>query len=183
VVFSLAFYMSVEENGIKHFLVSVTPEKHKRYVASITDRIKDSMGKWLLGQLLLMLIIAVTVWLGLLLVGVPHALLLGVFAGIMEIIPYVGPIIGAVPGVILGFIASPTIGFFAILVYVATQQLENHVIVPQVMKKAVGLSPITVILVLLIGAKLAGAMGAILAVPIAAAVSIFVKDLRQGKEI
>ena len=183
VVLSLAFYMSVEENGIKNFLVSITPQKHKNYVASITDRIRDSMGKWMLGQLILMLIIAVTVWLGLLLVGVPHALLLGVFAGIMEIIPYVGPIIGAVPGVALGFLASPTVGLLAIVVYVITQQLENHIIVPQVMKKAVGLSPIAVILVLLIGAKLGGVMGAILAVPVATAVNIFVEDLRRGKEM
>lgn len=183
VVLSLAFYMSSREDGIKNFLVSVSPEEHKEYVASITDRVKDSMGKWMLGQISLMLIIAILVWLGLFLSGVPHPLLLGVFAGIMEIIPYVGPIIGAVPGVILGFLVSPTVGFLAILVYVITQQLENHIILPQVMKKAVGLSPITVILVLLIGAKLAGVTGAVLAVPIAAAVSIFISDLRGGKKI
>lgn len=181
VVLSLAFYMSVEENSIAVFLVSITPEKHKRYVESISNRIKDSMGKWMLGQLLLMVIIAILDSIGLSLIGVPHALLLGIFAGIMEIVPYVGPIIGAVPGVILGFIASPVIGFASILLYVLVQQLENHVIVPQVMKKAVGLNPITVILVLLIGAKLAGVMGAILAVPVAAAVSIFVKDWKSGR--
>lgn len=183
VVLSLAFYMSVEENGITNFLVSITSENRKKYVASVIDRIKDKMGRWLLGQLMLMIIIAILVWIGLALIGVPHPMLLGAFAGLLEIIPYVGPIIGAVPGTILGFLVSPTIGFLAILVYLATQQFESHVVVPQVMKKAVGLSPITVILVLLIGAKLAGVVGAVLAVPIATAVSIFVKDFREGNGI
>lgn len=182
VVISLTFYMSAEEDAIRKFIVSIVPKEHQEYAARLTEQAKDKIGKWLIGQVALMIIVGLLTYLGLLLIGVPHALLLGVFAGIFELIPYIGPLIGAIPGVIIGFIVSPTAGLLAVAVYMLVQQLENHVIVPQVMKKAVGLSPITVILVLLIGAKLYGALGAILAIPVAAAASIFISDLMNNSE-
>jgi predicted PurR-regulated permease PerM len=182
VVLSLTFYMSVKEDAINSFVVSIAPEKHKKYVLSFTERIKDKIGKWMLGQLLLMFIIGVLDFIGLYLAGVPYALILAIFAGIMEIIPYMGPIISAIPGIILGFLVSPTVGFFALLVYMGSQQLENHIITPQIMKKAVGLNPIAVILALLVGVKLGGVFGAIIAIPVATAISIFIKDLMERSE-
>jgi predicted PurR-regulated permease PerM len=181
VVFSLTFYMSVEEDGIKKFIASVSPVRNHEYLMQLTDRIKRKIGKWLIGQFFLMFIIFILDWIGLSLAGVPYALILAIFAGIMEIIPYVGPIISAVPGVVLGFLVSPTVGLLALVVYVISQQLENHIITPQIMKKAVGLSPITVILVLLIGAKLAGITGAILAIPVGTALSLIVKDYMENR--
>jgi predicted PurR-regulated permease PerM len=180
VIFSLTFYMSVEEDGIKKFIISVTPTKNREYAKNLTDRIKDKIGNWLIGQLVLMFIVFLFVYIGLGLAGIPYALILAIFAGFMEIIPYVGPIISAIPGVVLGFLISPVMGFLALLVYVLAQQTENHIITPQVMKRAVGLNPITVILVLLIGAKLAGATGAILAIPVATAISLVVKDFMDN---
>lgn len=177
VVFSITFYMTVKENGIKNFIISIVPENHKEYAASLTERIKVKIGKWTRGQLLLMLIIFFLDFIGLSIVGIPYALSLAIFAGVMEIIPYIGPIISAIPGVLLGFMISPLTGLLALLVYVIVQQFENHIIIPQVMKKAVGLNPIVVILALLVGAKLGGALGAILAVPIATAIGLFVGDL------
>jgi predicted PurR-regulated permease PerM len=182
VVVSLTFYMSAEEDAIRKFIVSVVPKKHQEYAAKLTEQAKDKIGKWLIGQIALMIIVGLLTYIGLLIIGVPHALLLAVFAGIFELIPYIGPMIGAIPGVIVGFIVSPATGLLAIAIYMLVQQLENHIIVPQVMKKAVGLSPITVILVLLIGAKLYGTMGAILAIPVAAAASIFINDLMDRNE-
>lgn len=182
VVFSLAFYMSVEEKGIKKFIVSITPKGHKNYAAAFTDRVESKIGRWMLGQFMLMIIIFALDSLGLYLVGVPYALILGLLAGFLEIIPYMGPVIGAIPGVIIGFIISPTTGFLALLVYVVVQQLENHIIVPQVMKKTLGLNPVAIILALLIGARLGGVLGAILAVPVAAVVGLFIGDLMDWKE-
>lgn len=181
VVFSLAFYMSAEENAIKNFIVSIVPDKHEKYAANLTERIKNKIGKWLLGQISVMLIIAVLDAIGLYIVGVPYAIILGIFAGLMEIIPYVGPIISGVPGVILGFMISPTTGFLAFCVYFVAQQFEGNVVVPMVMKKAVGLNPITIILVLLIGFKLAGILGVILSIPIATALGLFINDLMDNR--
>jgi predicted PurR-regulated permease PerM len=182
IVFSLAFYMSSKEDAVKSFIVSVTPKKHQEYAANVTERIKLKIGRWLLGQFFVMFVIFVMDAVGLYMVGVPYALILGIFAGLMEIIPYVGPIISAIPGVILGFMISPMTGVLAILVYLVAQQIEGNVIVPQVMKKAVGLNPIAVILALLVGAKLAGVLGAILSIPVATAIGLFARDIMDNKK-
>ena len=126
-----------------------------------------------------MLIIFILDSIGLYLVGVPYPLILGLFAGVMEIVPYVGPVISGIPGVILGFLISPTTGFLALLVYFIAQQFEGNVVVPLVMKKAVGLNPITVILALLAGAKLGGFLGVILSIPVAAAVGLVIGDIME----
>lgn len=182
VVFSLAFYMTVEEGGIKKFIISVTPDQYKDYASDLTTRIKEKIGKWMLGQLFLMLMIFVLDAIGLYLVGVPYALILAIFAGVMEIVPYIGPIISAVPGIILGFLISPTTGFLALLVYLIAQQLENNLIVPQVMKKAVGLNPVATIIALLVGLRLGGVMGSILAIPIATAISLAINDFMKKRK-
>lgn len=181
VVFSLAFYMSAKENAIISFIISVVPIKHKEYAKDLTERIKHKIGRWLLGQIFVMLIIFILDAIGLYLVGVPYALILGIFAGLMEIVPYIGPVISGIPGVILGFLVSPATGFLAFLVYFVAQQFEGNVVVPLVMKKAVGLNPITVILVLLIGAKLAGILGVILSIPVATAISLFLADIMESR--
>lgn len=179
VVFSLAFYMAMEENGIKKFIVSITPEKNKKYAGDLTERIENKIGKWMVGQLVLMIIVFALSFIGLYLVGVPYPLVLAILAGLLEIIPYVGPIVAAIPGVALGFLISPFTGILALLVYIIVQQLENHVIVPQIMKKAVGLNPVATIAAILIGFKLAGVLGAIIAVPAATAISLFVADMME----
>lgn len=183
VVFSLAFYMTVEENGIKKFIISVSPDRFKNYAADLATRIKEKIGKWMLGQLFLMFVIFALDAIGLYLIDVPYALVLAMFAGVMEIIPYIGPMISAVPGVVLGFLISPTTGFLALLVYLIAQQIESHVIVPQVMKKAVGLNPVATIVALLVGLRLGGVMGAILSIPVATAISLAINDFMERKNI
>lgn len=181
-ILAMAFYMAVKEDGIRKFIISLTPEKHRQYAANLTERIKFKMGRWLLGQLILMVIIFTLDFVGLSLLKVPYALALAIFAGLMEVIPYVGPIISAVPGVILGFTISPLTGFLTLLLYWLAQQFENYVVVPQIMKKAVGLNPITVIVALLIGIRLGGISGAILAIPAAAAIGVVTEDLLADKD-
>lgn len=177
IVLVMAFYMTVKEDGIKKFIISITPGKHKEYAASLTERAELKIGRWVQGQFLLMFIIFMLDFVGLSLIGIPYALPLAIFAGIMEIVPYVGPIVSAIPGVVLGLLISPMTGLITLLLYFFAQQFESHIVVPQVMKKAVGLNPIAVILALLIGLKLGGVLGAILAIPLATVVSVFVEDL------
>lgn len=182
VILVMAFYMAVKENGTKNFIISIMPEKHKEYAARLTERIEDKMGRWMQGQLVLMVAIFALDFIGLTLLNIPYALALAIFAGLFEVIPYIGPFISAIPGVILGFTISPFIGAMTLLLYWLVQQFENYVVVPQVMKKAVGLNPITVIVALLIGVKLGGIFGAILAIPIAAAIGVVVEDLIAEKK-
>lgn len=183
VILSLTFYLSVKEDGMKKFLELVVPLNHQAYAVSLAKRMEEKIGKWMQGQFFLMLIVFALDFLVLYFLNVPYALVIALIGGVMEIIPYLGPILGGVPAVIMGFLISPTTGLLVLLFYVLIQQIENHIIVPQVMRKAVGLNPIAVILALLVGAKLGGILGAVLSVPIVAALSVLVGDLVNKKPV
>ncbi len=179
IILVISFYLSVQEKGAKIFLVSLAPSEHRNYLADLIERIENKIGGWLRGQLLLMLIVGLLTYIGLYLLGIKYALTLALIAAFLEIVPYVGPILAAVPAVILSFFQSPFLALLVVLLYVVVQQSENYVIVPQVMRRTVGLNPIIIIVAMLIGAKLAGVLGIILAVPVAAAIAEFLKDFQK----
>jgi len=138
------------------------------------------MGRWFQGQLLLGVIVGVLVYLGLWILNVRFALLLAIIAGVLELVPYIGPVLAAIPGVILALFQGPfLLAVWVLLLYIVVQQLENYLIVPLVMKKAVGLNPVVVIIALLIGGKLAGVIGILLAVPAAAVLAEFFRDIKR----
>lgn len=185
VVFALTFYMLVKEDSMNKFLVSVTPDKYHDHAISIADQIKSKIGGWFAGQLLLMLIIFVLDFIALSIFRIPYALVLALLAGLLEIVPYLGPIISALLASMVGFLISPVTGIMVLGILTIIQQIESNIIVPQLMKKAVGLDPVVVILALLIGAKLGGTLGAILSVPVAASINVAFKyffDKREMKE-
>ena len=175
-VLVLTFYMVVEEDGIKRFLKVITPDHVHEELGRITEKIQNKIGQWLRGQLILMAIIFFVTFIGLKIIGVPYALVLALVAGITEIIPYAGPILGAMPAVFIAFTISPVKGLLAVLLYFLIQQAENHLIVPKVMQRTTGLNPIIVIVAVLVGAQLAGVLGALLAVPIAAALEVVIHE-------
>lgn len=182
IILVISFYLAVQEKGAKRFLVSLVPDRHQTYLSDLIERIEKKIGGWLRGQLLLMLIVGILIYIGLYFLGVKYALTLALIAGLLEIVPYVGPIMAAIPAVILIFLQSPFLALLAVLLYIVVQQLENYLITPQVMKKTVGLNPIIIIIVMLIGAKLAGVLGIILAVPFTAGLSEFFKDLQKQND-
>lgn len=172
----LTFYITVEESALKRAIRFVAPDKYQPYILQLINRIQKKIGRWLRGQLVLCAIIAFLVYVGLLILNVKYALVLALVAGIFEIIPYLGPIMGAIPAVLLAFTQSPIKALLVIILYFIIQQLENNIITPKVMQKAVGLNPIISIVALLIGAKLGGIVGALLAIPLTTAIGVFAKD-------
>src|SRR3989344_1775168 len=176
-VLAISFYLTVEENGMKNLIRNLTPYKHQSYIKDLVNRIQKKMGAWVLGQIILSAIIFGLTYLGLTILGVEFALVLAVIAGVLEIIPYIGPMISVVPAVFFAFIQNPALAVAVLILYIVVQQLENHILVPVVMSKSVGLNPIIVILGILIGGTLAGVIGAIIAVPVISGISIFVSDL------
>lgn len=178
----LTFYLSMEESGAKKFIQSVAPTQYQPYLIQKVRQIQEKLGLWLRGQIILVFVIGILAYIGLLILDVDYALTLAMVAGISEFIPYVGPIIGAVPAVFLAFTQSPAKALLVIILYVVIQQLENQLIVPKVMQKTVGLNPIVVLVVTLIGATVAGVLGIILAVPTATILSIFVHDFFEMKK-
>ncbi len=179
VVFS--FYFAVLETGVDDFLRIIVPKKNQHYVLGLWKRSQHKIGLWMQGQLLLAVIMGVLVFLGLTIIGVPHALVLAVTAGVFEIIPVFGPTLAAVPAVAIGFVnGGPFIGFVVIGLYVIFQQFENHLIYPLVVTRVVGVPPLLVILALIIGGHLAGFLGIILAVPLAATIQELAHDIESG---
>lgn len=181
VVLVMTFYMVVEEESIKRIIQNFLPEKRWNYALTRGSEVKRKLGSWLRGQFVLCFIIGLFVYVGLLILDVDYALALGVFAGLTEMIPYVGPVLGAIPAVFLAFAESPIKAFFVIIFYFIIQQLENHLLVPKVMQKATGINPVISIIALLIGVKLAGFVGVLLAIPLTTAASVFVKDFYSKK--
>lgn len=182
IIMVITFYMTVEEQAMKRVMRSVVPIKYQPYFTYLVNRMQEKIGRWLRGQLALSVIIFIISWMGLTLLNVKYALVLALFAGVTELIPYLGPFIGAVPAVFIAFTQSPLLAFWVIVLYVIIQQLENHLITPKVMQKAVGLNPIIIIVVILIGAKMAGILGIVLAVPVTTAISVAIGDLLEAKK-
>ncbi len=181
--FFLALYLSLEEKGIEKFFLLLTPKRYHAQALSIASRMQGKVSQWLFGQMLLMLIAFGIYYVGLSLLGVPYALAIAFFGGFMEILPYVGPVLAAVPAIIIGLLSSPVLGASALLFYIIAHQVEAHIVAPQVMKHSAGLNPVALIVAILIGLELGGALGIILSVPITMILSVFVEDLfekRQG---
>jgi len=164
----ISFYLVLEEKKVKKLILSLVPGKERECWMDLIEKIQKRVGQWLLGQIFLGIIVGVLIYFGLKILGVNYALVLALLAGILEIVPWLGPILAAGPAVFFALWQSPVLGLLVLVWYTIVQQIENHLIVPQVMRKATGLDPILVILALLIGAKLAGVLGMILAVPTAA---------------
>jgi len=178
----LSFYFSVQENGIVNFLKLVTPIKHEKYVVDLWKRAELKIGLWVQGQIVLAVVIGVLTYLGLMLLGIPNALLLACLAALLEIIPVFGPILASVPAVILGFTAGGlSTALVVVGLYVIIQQFESQLIYPLVVRKIIGLSPIIVILALITGFKLAGFLGMLLFVPLSTIIMIFLDDLEKEK--
>lgn len=177
----ISFYFSVMEHGVVSFFKSVVPKVHEDYVTQLWHRIESKVGRWFRGQLLLALIVGSIVYLGLSILGVKYALLLGVVAMLLELVPFVGPIIAAIPAILLAFLQAPMMALWVAVLYLVIQQLENQFLAPLILGKSTDMHPITVIIALLIGAKVAGILGMLLAVPVAVVLMEIFEDLAQQR--
>jgi len=181
----LSFYLAVQERGVPKFLEVVTPVRYQSYILDLWRRAEVKIGLWLQGQVVLAILVAVLVFLVLTLLGLPHALLLAVLAGLLELIPVFGPIMAAIPAIVVGFAmdgGGVTMALIVIAVYIIIQQIESQLIYPLVVRKVVGLSPILVILALVAGFQLGGFLGAILSVPLATILMEFIKDWQEYRK-
>lgn len=181
-VFVITFYLVMEKDALKKFFRVVLPKEHVAYVDGLVDRAQKKIGRWILGQLVLGIIMGLIVGVGLWLMGVKFALVLGILAGVMEIIPVIGPIIAAIPAVVIGLSQGLLLGGGTLVFYILVQQVENHVLVPNIMKRAVGLSPLVTLIAVLLGARLIGVVGVILAVPAATILNVFLSDIFKEDE-
>ncbi|OGE19040.1 hypothetical protein A3J19_04215 [Candidatus Daviesbacteria bacterium RIFCSPLOWO2_02_FULL_41_8] len=177
----ITFYLLLDKENLENRIASLFKSREERIRRSIV-KIEEKLGAWLRGQLVLSLLIGTLSYIGLTILGIPYALPLALIAGAMEVIPVIGPIVSAIPAIFIALTISPLLGVMVAGMYLIIQQLENSLIVPQVMKRAVGLNPLIVILAIAIGSRLLGISGALLAVPIAVVFQIIAAEVIEGKE-
>ncbi|MCX6745874.1 MAG: AI-2E family transporter [Candidatus Parcubacteria bacterium] len=181
IILVIIFYSLAEENATKRIFRSIMPTQYLPYAFQVFNRIQTKLGQWLRGQLILSFIVFLLVYIGLLFLGVKYALILGIIAGLVEFIPYVGPTLSGVLAVSLTFFQSPISALLVLILYIAIQLVQNNILTPKIMQRAVGLNPVVSIVALLIGGNLGGIIGAILAIPLATALSVFAQDFLEKK--
>lgn len=183
-VLVLAYFMVVEKNSVDNFILAFFPIKHEHYIAQKIILLQKKIGFWLRGMLIMMVSMGLLIFIGLTILGIKYAAVLALIAGMLELIPVVGPLVAwalALP-IILNQSAWSVVP--VTILYTVAQQFESHILVPIVMKRIVGLNPIVILFSLLVGYHFLGVLGAILSVPVATMVSIFVDDffLRPKKK-
>src|SRR5690606_34620607 len=177
IVFFAGLYLAIEPRAYFRGLIALVPRRGRPRAQRALAEVGSTLRRWMLGTVIGMLVIGLLTTLGLWVLGIPAALALGVFAGLLEFIPYIGPILSAVPALILALVISPTTAVWVLLLYIAIQQLESNLIMPLLMKGMVELPPALTVLVQVLMALLFGFLGLLLAVPVLAAGKVLVQTL------
>lgn len=172
VVLLLSFYWTLEGPRIKQAILVVVPMERREDGRELISTIEDRLGRFIVGQGMLMASIGTLSLVAYLLIGLPYALLLAIIAGLMEAVPLIGPGLGAIPAALIAFSVDPTKVIWVILATLVIQQLENNILVPRIMSRAVGVNPLVTLLAFIALSGLFGIIGALVAVPIAAVVQL-----------
>lgn len=181
-VIVLSFYFALQDTGVDDFLRMVMPVAYEEYSVDLWKRSQKKIGLWMQGQILLSVIVAILVYLGLLIIGIPYALLLAVFTAVAEIIPVFGSLIAGTAAAIVAYSSGGvSLGLIVAGLFIVVNQFESNLIYPLIVKKIVGLPPLLVIVALIAGYTLAGFLGILLSVPVAAAVLEFITDFDKRK--
>ena len=182
-VFVMTYFWLAEKHTVRRLVLQAMHKKHRLQALRIWEDVEAKFGSWVHGQMLLMLIIGAAQGIGYAILGLPFALLLGVFAGLAESIPMVGPYLGAIPALLIALAISPNLALILLAYTVVLHLVESNVLVPRIMEHAVGLTPLTVLLALLAGSALGGLIGALLAIPIAAGIQATIVDLIRKPDL
>jgi predicted PurR-regulated permease PerM len=177
----LTFYLLVDFDPIVRTFIRLFPQGERPRASDATMRVVSKVSAWLGGQLLLAAIIGSSAALGLWLMGVPYFYVLALIAAVGEMIPVIGPVLSAIPALLVALTVSPTLALFVLVFFFFQQQLENHILVPKIMERQVGISAVVVISALLIGGSLLGIVGALLAVPSAAILQVLFEELAPSE--
>lgn len=173
----LLFYMLKDGHKLPHAIVRFLPVSYRDEGLAILKDTSKTLSAYIQGQMTVALLVGLIAWIGYLIIGLPYSLILALVVSITNIIPYVGPFLGAAPAVIIGFFDSPMMALLAILVVVIAQQIESNLLSPLIIGKQLDTHPVTIIIILLVAGNLAGIMGMILAVPVYAVTKTFVLNI------
>ena len=174
----LVFFWLTERPRLQRYALAFLPAQRRAGIRDAWNEVESRLGMWARGQLVLMATIGIATGIAYSLLGLPAALLLGLIAAIMEIIPIVGPLLGAIPALLVATTISPETVVVTLAIYALLQLVEGNVLVPMIMRNTVGLSPFLVLVSLLVGGTVGGPLGAIVAVPIVAGITVVLERLQ-----
>jgi predicted PurR-regulated permease PerM len=177
VMFFISVYWLIEAPAIHRFLLSLFPEGRRERADYVVRRMGREMGGFIRGAVLDGLIIGASTYIGLLLLGVNYPLVLGMIAGLLEFVPWIGPIIAAVPLVGSALLQSPTKALEALAFVLVLHQFEGNIVLPNVMYTQTSITPLLVLIALVVGSAIGGVLGALVAIPLAAALRVFVREV------
>lgn len=175
-VLVISFYLVAEEKGMKTFIAALIPSHHHDFTLNLVNKIQKKMGLWVIGQVIISFGIFAFTYIGLSIMHVQYALVLSLVAGLFEIVPYIGPFLSAIPAMFIAFVQQPSLAIWVGVLYLFVHEFEGYVLVPKIMEKTVGQSPLLTLLALLVGYQLAGILGLIISVPLAVAISEAIKE-------
>lgn len=173
---AISFYLLLSYDSIKANIAKMFPKKHQGKATTTVEQVNSKLGAWLQGQFALSISIGLVTWISLTALQMPFALPLAVLAGLFEIVPTVGPIIASVPAIIVALTISPNMALIIVCLYIGIQLIENHLLVPRIMQRAVGLNPVVVIVGVIVGGQLLGIPGALLSVPFISLIVLISKN-------
>ncbi len=176
----LSLYISLDWVNIKKQFVSLFPDNQENAVEDTLDNIETNVGYWVKGELILMLSVGLACFVGLQILDVKYPLALGIVSGVLEVVPILGPVLSAILAAIIAFADAPVKGLFVIALYIIIQQLENNILVPKIMQKVSGFSPLIILLALLVGSEFFGIVGAMIAVPAAIVMGVILKRILRS---
>jgi len=180
-VLVLSFYFLLYRSKLNDQLAFIFGEDRKAQVGKIIDEVEVNLGSWARGEIILMFFVGLFTYIGLLILGIPFALPLAIIAGVLEIIPVLGPNIAAIPAIVIGLTISLLMALAVAALCFLIQQLENYLLVPKIMEKSVGVNPIVTLISLTIGYRMMGIVGIILSIPLFLTIKILVKEYFKGK--
>lgn len=175
----ISFYLVLYHDRFEKLIIHMFPKDSREKTQVVFNDIENSLGKWVRGQLVLSLSVGLITWAFLELIGVNYAIPLAFITGILEIVPMIGPILGAIPAIIVALTISPSLAIATAAGYLVIQTIENNVLVPKIMQSAVGLNPVITIIAILVGGTLLGIWGALIAVPFFAMLMIILTALND----
>lgn len=174
----LALYLLIDLNRFKRATVELTPPKYREEVAYVGGEVGGALGSFVRGQLMVALIVGIASSYGMWAIDLPFWLIIGILAGLLNLIPFLGPIVGGALAALVALLnGDPWQAFWAVVIFTLIQQVDNHVITPMIQRTRVNLSPLVIVLALVIGGTVAGLLGVLVAVPLTAAVRILVGHL------
>ncbi|WP_246628264.1 AI-2E family transporter [Paenibacillus oenotherae] len=173
----ILYYMLKEGESIPRSVLHLIPRRYNKDGQEVLEEIDGALSGFIIGRVIITFLLGVMMYAGFMLIGLPYALLVTVIATVLNIIPYIGPILGAIPCIIVAFIDSPAMVIWVIIVTIVTQQIEGNLLSPHIYGKRLDIHPLTTILLMLIAGELWGIVGVILAIPIYMVLKIIIVRL------